>query len=57
MTADHYRSPNHNPSPNPNHNPNPNPNPNLNRSSAVICCIQADRVSAERDVIQIAARI
>jgi len=27
--------------PNPNLNPSPNPNPNLNRSSAVICGVQA----------------
>jgi len=39
MTADHYRSSNPNLSP----NPNPNPNHNLNRSSAVICGVQADR--------------
>ena len=32
MTADHYRS----------WNPNPNPNPTLNRSSAVICGVEAD---------------
>jgi len=38
MTADHYRSSN------PNLSPNPNPNPNLNRSSAVICGVQADRL-------------
>jgi len=36
-TADHYRSLN------PNLSPNPNPNTNLNRSSAVICAVQADR--------------
>jgi len=39
MTSDHYRSSN------PNLSPNPNPNPSLNRSSAVICDVQADRVS------------
>ena len=43
MTADHYRSSNPNLSP----NPNPNPNHNLNRSSAVICGVQADRHTCE----------